>query len=73
VTLAGPEVLLRVETDAETQEPAPYVTVRDRLEAKLTRPCFYELVEMAVPNPADHGATLGVWSKGQFFEIGPAG
>ena len=73
VTLAGPDVLLRVETDAKTQEPAPYVNVRDRLEAKLTRPCFYELADMAVPNPEDDGATLGVWSQGQFFQIGPAG
>ena len=73
VTLAGAEALLRVETAPETQEPAPYVKVRDRLEAKLTRPCFYELAEMAVVNPADNGETLGVWSQGQFFEIGPAG
>ena len=73
VTLAGPETLLRVETDARTLEPAPYVNVRDRLEAKLTRPCFYELAEMAVENPADGGKTLGVWSQGAFFQIGPAG
>jgi hypothetical protein len=73
VTLAGPEAFLRVNTHAETLEPAPYVTVRARLEAKLTRPCFYELVEMAVPNRVDEGQTLGVWSQGRFFEIGPAG
>ncbi len=73
VTLAGADALLRVETDAQTLEPAPYVNVRARLEAKLTRPCFYELVEMAVPNPADDGKTLGVWSQGAFFEIGPTG
>jgi len=73
VTLAGAEALLRVETAQESLEPAPYVNVRDRLEAKLTRPCFYELAEMAVANPQDDGKTLGVWSQGQFFEIGPAG
>jgi len=73
VTLAGADALLRVETAPDTLEPAPYVNVRDRLEAKLTRPCFYELAEMSVPNPADNGATLGVWSQGEFFQIGPAG
>lgn len=73
VTVAGPEALLRVETDGATQEPAPYINVRARLEAKLTRPCFYELADMAVENPADGGQTLGVWSQGRFFEIGPAG
>ena len=72
VTVAGPEAPLRVETDPATQEPAPYVLVRGRLEAKLTRPAFYELADMAEPNPKDKGRTLGVWSQGQFFEIGPA-
>jgi hypothetical protein len=70
-TLAGPESLLRVETDVDTQEPAPYVMVRAGLEAKLTRPCFYELADMAVDNP-DGSDTMGVWSGGAFFAIGPA-
>lgn len=72
VTMAGPEAAIRVETDEETGEPRPYVLVRDRLEAKLTRPVFYELAEMAVPSPENGGKTLGVWSQGAFFEIGPA-
>ena len=71
VTLAGPDAALRVETDPETQEPAPYVLVRDRLEAKLTRPVFYELADMAIPSDGDPDV-LGVWSQGVFFEIGPA-
>ena len=73
ITLAGPDAPLRVETNAETLEPAPYINVRAALEAKLTRPCFYELANMTVPNPADDGKTLGVWSRGKFFKIGPAG
>lgn len=72
VTVAGNDAPLRIETDPETLEPAPYVLVRGRLEAKLTRPTFYELVGYAEPNPADNGQTLGVWSGGQFFVIGPA-
>lgn len=44
---AGPEHPLRVRTDAETSEPAPYVHVRGDLEARIERPVFYELVEMA--------------------------
>jgi len=71
VTLAGSEACLRVETDATTGEPAPYVLVRDRLEAKLTRACFYELAEMAVPSETELNM-LGVWSQGVFFPIGPA-
>jgi len=71
VVLAGPDHELRVETDPETQEPAPYLHVRGRLEAKLTRACFYDLVNYAAANP-DGSDTLGVWSQGVFFEIGPA-
>ncbi|MEZ5955326.1 MAG: DUF1285 domain-containing protein [Hyphomonas sp.] len=72
VTLAGPDAPIRVETDPETQEPSPYVLVRGRLEAKLTRPVFYELVDMAVDAP-DGSGQLGVWSQRAFFPIGPAG
>ncbi|MCA8898279.1 MAG: DUF1285 domain-containing protein, partial [Hyphomonas sp.] len=71
LTLAGPEAPVRVETDPETGEPSPYVLVRGRLEAKLTRPAFYELVDMAVDAP-DGSGLLGVWSQGAFFPIGPA-
>ena len=71
VAVAGPDLPIRVETDAETGEPSPYVLVRGRLEARLARPVFYELANMAVSNP-DGSPTLGVWSQGQFFTIGPA-
>ncbi|MBD3770739.1 MAG: DUF1285 domain-containing protein [Rhodobacterales bacterium] len=69
ITLAGPEAPIRVETDPETGEPSPYVLVRGRLEAKLTRAAFYELVELAEPSPDDPDV-LGVWSQGSFFPIG---
>ena len=72
VVVAGPEHALRVETDPETLEPSPYLHVRGRLEAKLSRPVFYELAAIAVPNPDDDGASMGVWSRGRFFVIGPS-
>ena len=71
ITLAGPDAPIRVETDPETGEPSPYVLVRGRLEAKLTRAAFYDLVEMAEPSP-DNPDILGVWSQGTFFPIGSA-
>lgn len=64
---------LRVETDADTLEPAPFALVRGRLEAALTRPVFYELVELAVEVQTDAGPQLGVYSGGIFFPLGPAG
>jgi len=72
LVVAGPDHPLHVETDPLTLEPAPYLHVRGRLEAKLSRAVFYELAGIAVPNPDDGGATLGVWSRGRFFVIGPA-
>lgn len=64
---------LRVETDPETLEPAPFVLVRGRLEAALTRPVFYELVELASEVQTEAGPQLGVYSGGVFFPLGPAG
>ncbi len=67
VVTAGPEHPLRVETDPETGEPAPYVHVRGGLEARLARPVFYELAEMASPR----GEAMGVESGGAWFSLGP--
>lgn len=68
-TTAGPDAPIRVETDAVTGEPAPYVLVRGRLEAKITRAAFYDMVELTVPAP-DGTPRLGVWSQGVFFPLG---
>lgn len=69
VTLLGPDRTLTVRYSGETLEPAPYVRVRGGLDAKLSRPVFYELVDMAVPSEAEPDI-LGVWSQGVFFELG---
>lgn len=69
VTIAGRGHPIRVETDPKTGEPSPYVLVRGRLEAKIARSVFYELVDLAVPAPDDNNS-LGVWSCGHFFELG---
>ena len=65
---AGPEHALRVATDAGTGEPAPYLHVRRGLEARLTRPVFYELVEAAEVRNGE----MGVASHGAWFPLGPA-
>lgn len=63
---------IRVEIDGETGEPRPYLTVRDRLEALILRPVYYQLVELAVEEADETGSArgLGVWSKGEFFALG---
>ncbi|MCY1249331.1 hypothetical protein D9M72_628520 [compost metagenome] len=68
---AGAEHPLRVELDAQTGEPAPYVHVRANLEALIHRNVFYQLVELAVPRELEGQVWLGVWSGGEFFPIAP--
>jgi len=62
---------IRVDIDPLSAEPAPYVLVRDRLEALISRSVFYELVDLSVDRDVDGVSTLGVWSAGCFFAIGP--
>ena len=44
---AGPERPIRVETDPDTLEPTPFVRIRGGLDALMTRPVFFDLVEAA--------------------------
>jgi hypothetical protein len=66
-TVAGPDNPIRVET-GQDGEPRPYVHVRRGLEALISRPVFYELVEMA----EEREGRLGVVSNGAWFDLGPA-
>ena len=55
---------LRVEFST-SGEPAPYILVRDRLEALITRSVYYELAEMV----EERDGQFGVWSSGIFFAL----
>lgn len=66
---AGPDFPIVVETDPVTEEPAPRVRVRADLWARIARPVFYQLVEMAKVEDD----RLTVRSKGAAFPLGPAG
>jgi len=67
------DMVIRVETDPDTLEPSPFITVRGRLEASLARSVFYEIVDLAVTRETKNGDVLGVWASGEFFPLGPAG
>jgi hypothetical protein len=69
---AGPGNAIRVEIDPATGEPRPYLHVRRGLEALISRPVFYELVDMAEERETPQGATLGVTSNGVWFPVGSA-
>ena len=69
IVAAGPLHPLRIET-AANGEPEPYLLVRPGLEARLNRPVFYELVELADAERGDGGGPFGLWSDGVFFDLG---
>ena len=69
---AGPDHPIRVEIDPETEEPSPYILVRDNLEALIARPVFYELAELAEEVGDEDDLELQVWSEGIMFRLGSA-
>ncbi len=69
---AGPENALTFSIDPKTQEPRPYVRVRSNLDALISRPVFYDLVELGVEHKVDNTPYFGVWSAHKFFPIAPA-
>jgi hypothetical protein len=64
VAACGPEHPLRFEVEERSGGLKPYLLVRGRLEALVTRAVYYDLVELAVTD--EHGR-LGVWSSGHFY------
>lgn len=69
--VAGPDHPLRIELDRQGV-PDPYIHVRGRLEALITRAAFYDLADLAVEGVDEVGAAcMGVWSRGVFYRLGP--
>jgi len=61
---------IRVDIDAHTREPRPYVHLRDDLEALISRSAFFDLLNLAHEITRDGGRYLTVTSMGQEFELG---
>ena len=66
LVLAGRDHRLRFADGADG--PHPYLEVRRGLEARLARPVYYELAEIALAEAAE---PAGVWSGGAFFALEP--
>lgn len=69
----GPDHPLRFEQESGNGGLKPYLLVRGRLEALLTRALCYDLVELAL-QPGERPPNVsaeqpGLWSGGQFFEL----
>jgi hypothetical protein len=66
IVVAGAAHGLRV---IETGDgPHPYLHVRGGLEARIARPVYYELAELALAEGAD---PVGLWSDGAFLRLAP--
>ena len=61
---------IRVETNPKTGEPAPYVTVRQRMDARIVRAVYYDLVSAGTEEKVNNESVFGVWSAGTFFTLG---
>lgn len=72
VVVCGPDAPLRFIVEQGSGGLKPYVLVRGRLEALVSRALYYDLVEMAAPRSTAEPDRLGVWSRGAWFELAPA-
>jgi hypothetical protein len=68
IVSASPSHPLRFAREAGSDGLKPYILVRGRLEALVTRALYYDLVEIAV----EHEGKLGLWSGGRFFPLDEA-
>ena len=62
---------LRFEVDPVSNGLKPYVLVRARLEALISRPVYYDLAALGVEHNIDKEMWFGVWSNGDFFKMAP--
>jgi hypothetical protein len=68
----GPEHTLRFEPEPDTGGLKPYLHVRRDLWAKVSRPLFYDLVELGKEQDVAGERMFGVVSDGEFFAMAPA-
>ena len=65
-TIAGKNNAIYVIYDSEVDQPRPYIEVRNRLNALILRPVYYQLAEIIV----ERDGYYGVWSDGHYFKLG---
>jgi hypothetical protein len=63
--IANEQHPITVTYDAPGGEPSPYVLVRDRLRALISRPVYYELADLA----EERDGVIGLKSRGFFMRL----
>jgi hypothetical protein len=61
---------IRVDIDASTNQPRPYVHLREGPDALISRSAFYDLLNLAQEIKRDGVGYLSVTSQGEAFELG---
>lgn len=72
VVACGPEHPLRFAEQQPGGGLKPYVLVRGRLEALLSRALVHDLVALAVEEQREGSRATGIWSGGAFFPLATA-
>ena len=60
---------LRIDINPDSDEPAPYIHIREGLEARINRNVFYQLMDLLVTEQWQGKQWLGLWSYDQFFPV----
>jgi uncharacterized protein len=68
VVACGPDNPLRFSVEPGSGGLKPYVRVRGRLDALITRAVYYDLMALVVEGGAGRGA--GIWSGGVWWPVG---
>ncbi len=71
IVVCGPDTPLRFGDDPKNGGFKPYLRVRGRLDALVTRALAYDLAELATPH-AQNDRALELWSCGARFVLGEA-
>jgi hypothetical protein len=66
---AGPEHPIRLKHDAASDTPVPYIHVRGRLQARVVRAVYYDLVALGLEEEVGGRTRFGIWSKRTFFPL----
>ena len=67
--VASNENPIRVERDAITDEPAPYIHIRNGLDALIDRKTFYRLIDIGQHRNHENEDWFGIISASTFFPI----
>lgn len=70
VVIASADNPIRVEVDAETGEPRPYILVRGRLEALIARSVYYDLIEKGQIEDVAGSSRCSIISNSVSFSLG---